>query len=418
MCKFEVESDGLAGKIVSGAPADVVYIDAYARAWSPVGSMLEDGARHRAPMTGSSVTEQCERSDEDVLISGDGGRADAIHGGRQEAMRRTYARNEDVWTCCCCDDPRRGRSESWSRFGSDEPRAPACANDVSARLLLSRCLLPLPPCRCITWQPSILHLAFFPFFFHPPHLYAMSKRVRRDSESDEQYTSPFHDLLAHSAQPPTKYTTLDAPTSTTAKTAITCVLPPHLPIKFDTYNEYETHYHQSHDFRCLDCAKNFPTDHFLSLHIAETHDPLSRIKRERGEKTYHCFVQDCEKVCSTPQKRRRHLLDKHMFPRNYDFHIVNHGSDNRTSLLRPEAKTHQKQNNARRHKSLAQEDITEENMHASEVMDIEEKNVDNLGQSPKDKSMDDIADSMAALKFVPKSVSFGRSRQRGGLSKS
>lgn len=246
----------------------------------------------------------------------------------------------------------------------------------------------------------------------------MSKRIRRDSESDEYRTSPVHQLLGHSAQPPTKYTNLDTPTSTSATAAITCALPPHPPIKFDTYDEYETHYHKSHDARCLECAKNFPTDHFLSLHITETHDPLSRIKRERGEKTYHCFVQDCEKVCSTPQKRRMHLVDKHMFPRNYDFHIVNHGSDNRTSLLRPEAKTHQKQNNARKNVNPAQEDVTEENIHASDLMDIEERNIDNLDQSPEDKFMDDIASSMAALKFVPKSVSFGRSRQRGGLSKS
>lgn len=246
----------------------------------------------------------------------------------------------------------------------------------------------------------------------------MSKRLRRDSEPDEQYTSPVHHLSIHSAQPPTKYPSLDAPTSTSPNTAITCALPPHLPIKFDTYNEYETHYHKSHDFSCLECAKNFPTDHFLSLHIAETHDPLSRIRRERGEKTYHCFVQDCEKVCSTPQKRRMHLVDKHMFPRNYDFHIVNHGSDNRTSLLRPEAKIYQKQNNARMNKNHAQEDITEENLYASDLMDTEGKKIDNLDQLTEDKSMDEMANSLAALKFVPKSVSFGRSRQRGGLSKS
>ncbi|KAI4766502.1 hypothetical protein E4T52_01140 [Aureobasidium sp. EXF-3400] len=234
----------------------------------------------------------------------------------------------------------------------------------------------------------------------------MSKRVRRDSESDEQHTSSVDQVFAHSVSPPGKYTHLDNPTSNTTNTAITCSLPPHQPIKFDTYHE------------CLECAKNFPTDHFLSLHIAETHDPLNRIKRERGEKTYHCFVEGCEKVCSTPQKRRMHLVDKHMFPRNYDFHIVNHGSDNRTSLLRPETKTHQKQNNARRNQKIAQEDITQENTHESDVMDVEEKKIDNLDQSTEDKSMDDIADSMAALKFVPKSISFGRSRQRGGFSKS
>jgi hypothetical protein len=246
----------------------------------------------------------------------------------------------------------------------------------------------------------------------------MSKRVRRDSEPDEHRTSSADHVFDHSLSPPGKYTHLDNPTSNIANTAITCTLPPHQPIKFDTYHEYETHYHKSHVFRCLECAKNFPTDHFLSLHIAETHDPLNRIKRERGERTYHCFVEGCEKVCGTPQKRRMHLVDKHMFPRNYDFHIVNHGSDNRTSLLRPEAKTHQKQNNARRNQNITQEDINEENTHASDVMDVEEKKIDNLDQSTEDKSMDDVADSMAALKFVPKSVSFGRSRQRGGFSKS
>lgn len=297
-----------------------------------------------------------------------------------------------------------------------EPRAPACAN---SRLgFFPAACYPSHPVVVLRPTKSILRLAFFPSFFHLPHTHTMSKRARRDSEADEQPASPVHQLLVHGAQPPRKFTNLDTSTSTNINTTITCALPPHAPIKFDTYNEYESHYHKSHDFRCLECAKNFPTDHFLSLHIAETHDPLSRIKRERGEKTYHCFIQDCEKVCSTPQKRRRHLVDKHMFPRNYDFHIVNHGSDNRTSLLRPEAKTHQKQTNAQKNMNLAQEDIIEENMHASELMDIEERNTDNLDQSPEDKAMDDIANTMAALKFVPKSVSFGRSRQRGGLSKS
>lgn len=262
-----------------------------------------------------------------------------------------------------------------------------------------------------------LHLAFFLLYLTPSHLYAMSKRVRRDSESEEYHASSVHHLPADSVQPPGKYKHLDVPTSTYVNTTITCALPPHQPIKFDTYHEYESHYHKSHVFRCLECVRNFPTDHFLSLHIAETHDPLSRIKRDRGEKTYHCFVEDCEKVCSTPQKRRMHLVDKHLFPRNYDFHIVNHGSDNRTSLLRPEGATHQKQNKARSNQNLVQEDVTED-MYAPELMETEEKKTDNLDPSAEDKSMDDIASSMAALKFVPKSVTFGRSRQRAGFSTS
>ncbi|CAD0106500.1 unnamed protein product [Aureobasidium uvarum] len=244
----------------------------------------------------------------------------------------------------------------------------------------------------------------------------MSKRVRRDSQSDEHRTSHTDESLAHSILPPGKYTHLDASTSNITNTAITCALPPHQPIKFATYNDYETHYYKSHVFRCLKCAKNFPTDHLLSLHIAESHDPLNRVKRDRGEKTYHCFVEDCEKVCSTPQKRRMHLVDKHMFPRNYDFHIINHGSDNRTSLLRPEGKSFQKRPKALREQSVIEDDAT--GVHASDSMETGEKVVDDLHESTKDESMDDIVDSMAALKFVPKSVTFGRIHQRGGFSKS
>ncbi|KAG9569586.1 hypothetical protein KCU77_g19065, partial [Aureobasidium melanogenum] len=242
----------------------------------------------------------------------------------------------------------------------------------------------------------------------------MSKRARRDSESGVHHTSAADNLLAHSVQPPGKYTHLDASTSAIANTAITCALPPHQPIKFNTYNDYEVHYLKAHSFRCIECAKNFPTEHFLSLHIAESHDPLNRVRQDRGEKTYHCFVENCEKVCSTPQKRRMHLIDKHMFPRNYDFHIVNHGSDNRTSLLRPEGKSRQKQSKAP--SNLVEEDTTE-SLHASVLMETEVKETTNLDESTKDESMDDIANSMAALKFVPKSVTFGRVRQRGGFSK-
>jgi len=69
-------------------------------------------------------------------------------------------------------------------------------------------------------------------------------------------------------------------------------------------------------------------------------------------------------------------------------------------------------------KNHAQEDVTEENLYASDLMDIEERKIDNLDQLTEDKSMDDMANSLAALKFVPKSISFGRSRHWGGLSKS
>lgn len=42
----------------------------------------------------------------------------------------------------------------------------------------------------------------------------------------------------------------------------------------------------------------------------------------------------CEKVTLNPQKRRLHLIDKHGYPREYDFRIVHTGLGKRTSLLK------------------------------------------------------------------------------------
>lgn len=64
-----------------------------------------------------------------------------------------------------------------------------------------------------------------------------------------------------------------------------CSLPPHKPLSFTSYEDYEVHYRQAHVNRCAECGRNFPTSHFLNLHIEENHDPLVGARRERGEKT-------------------------------------------------------------------------------------------------------------------------------------
>jgi hypothetical protein len=61
--------------------------------------------------------------------------------------------------------------------------------------------------------------------------------------------------------------------------------PPRQVICFSSYEEYEVHYNKTHVNRCLECRKNFPTEHFLSLHIEENHDAIVGVRKERGEKT-------------------------------------------------------------------------------------------------------------------------------------
>ena len=73
-----------------------------------------------------------------------------------------------------------------------------------------------------------------------------------------------------------------------------CSLPPHAEVlAFDTFEEFEVHYEKVHAHRCSECRQNFPTEHFLGLHISENHDPLNEARRARGEKTVRrtrCFL--------------------------------------------------------------------------------------------------------------------------------
>jgi len=89
-------------------------------------------------------------------------------------------------------------------------------------------------------------------------------------------------------RPPSKIPELDTAIDDTQDDSCTmrCSLPPHKsPISFSSYGDYETHYHQFHTNRCLECSKNFPSDHLLGVHIEEWHDPLVKVRRDKGEHT-------------------------------------------------------------------------------------------------------------------------------------
>ena len=165
----------------------------------------------------------------------------------------------------------------------------------------------------------------------------MAKRSRETSVSSlEENTSLTAQSQSASIEPighPSKYSQTESQNHSAAS-SMRCLLPPHAPITFSSYPEYETHYTQTHSNRCSECKANFPTAHFLNLHIVENHDPIIAAQRDRGEKVFACFVEGCEKVCADWRKRRSHLVDKHGFPRNYDFLVVDSGVDGKRSMLR------------------------------------------------------------------------------------
>ena len=256
---------------------------------------------------------------------------------------------------------------------------------------------------------------------------SMAKRLRDDSVSgdeafiEDSFKSRSQSVEAAAHTP--KYASVEPSSQASNRSAMRCMLPPHKPMSFATYDEYEAHYQKDHTNRCIDCGKNLPTSHFLELHIAENHDPIVASKRDAGERTFTCFVEGCDKVCADWKKRRSHLVDKHAYPRNYDFLVVDHGIDGRRSMLRPgiDSNGHRKSSRERGRSGSSATETTE----STEATSVSETNVGHMLSKPsgggsnskKEGTMDDLTDSMSALKMVPRSITFGGRKGKSGFSK-
>ncbi|KAI5368067.1 Putative Zinc finger protein [Septoria linicola] len=255
----------------------------------------------------------------------------------------------------------------------------------------------------------------------------MAKRTRESSLSTQD--PPLEDISSTSievAHTP-KYVELEH-NEEQVTSSFKCLLPPHKPMTFATYAHYETHYNTSHANRCKDCRKNFPSSHFLQLHLSENHDPIVAVKRERGDKTYVCFLEDCEKVCIDWKKRRSHLVDKHGYPKNYDFLVIDNGTDGKWTMLRRgvDADGHRKSSRERRGSSATQATQTTEASSVSQRTEQSEPEEVSREISLKartspakdDAALESITRSMSSLQFVPRSITFGKRKGKSGFAKS
>jgi hypothetical protein len=137
-------------------------------------------------------------------------------------------------------------------------------------------------------------------------------------------------------------------------------------------------------------------------------------------------VEDCDRICSTWEKRKRHLIDKHVFPKEYDFAIVNKGVDNRSSMLI--SGRHRRRSSAAQYKIDTDKKRTSALETITSIAPDEEMNEAKTGAETRStlqpfKAVDDdlnkLTSAMSSLQFVPPSVRFGRGRgrSRGGFSK-
>ncbi|OAR00712.1 hypothetical protein LLEC1_00229 [Akanthomyces lecanii] len=263
----------------------------------------------------------------------------------------------------------------------------------------------------------------------------------RECEQDinpASHGSPDADMSPSGPQHIAKYTELDPvvvdPDSDSSSpfpaVHILCSLPPHAEMAFDSYTAYETHYSSFHTNRCMACHRNFPSQHLLGVHIEESHDPIVRVKREQGAHTYSCFVEGCDRKCLTHQKRRMHMIDKHMYPKNFYFAVTRDGIDGRRSLLVDGGAGAGAARHQRRRSSTAS--LTKEARRRAATLERQtadageqagpETEADEAGQgrttkaSAVDDDVDAITDSMASMRFVPGAIRFGN-RNRQGFAK-
>ncbi|OAA56659.1 c2h2 type zinc finger domain containing protein [Niveomyces insectorum RCEF 264] len=296
----------------------------------------------------------------------------------------------------------------------------------------------------------------------PPPLFRPAATTHRTTTTTHADDEP--------GQPRAKIVDLDPDQSDAegaAEPAMTCFL--HRDkMEFPSYDAYETHYNKEHLNRCLECRRNFPSPRYLSLHGDEWHDPFVAAKRDKGEHTYACFVEGCERKCASADKRKRHLMDKHSYPKHFFFSITQYGIDGRHSLLNDggrwqhyrrrsstsnnNSNNHAAKNDGRRRAASTtntggtalppspsapkstQSDRRRSNHKAEEMADAmkdderagtesddesdddgsDEGTVDSENKAPN-VEMDDLAGALSAMSFVPRSVRFGRGRKVGFL---
>jgi hypothetical protein len=134
----------------------------------------------------------------------------------------------------------------------------------------------------------------------------------------------------------------------------------------------------------------------------------------------------------THQKRRMHLIDKHMYPKNFFFAVTKDGIDGRRSLLndgshhrRRSSTNSQAIKSSRRRASLKEGESTspqqepkspqQQSPRSPKSPTLQKTEAKKGSNKPTDTEMTDLTGAMSSLSFVPPSVRFGRGR--AGFSK-
>jgi len=285
------------------------------------------------------------------------------------------------------------------------------------------------------------------------------KRPRKsttNSASDESFSGP------EQFSPKVKRASLSALSKPVSCNLPPTCNPPNAGTICSNSREFEQHYATYHTHICtapevkrtptsareVQCGKVFPDSRFLDLHISECHDPLVAVRRDRGERTFTCFVETCDGTFTTPKGRRLHLIDAHKYPKEYYFSVTTKGVGDilnkwgqGASLLRKEWKTRE----PREKKNEDAMDVEPKEASPRSSISSDERapvtptdaikpdttlsqvsspgaiqpirpitQADTKTSTPR-SDLDDLTSGLSSLTLVPRSIRFGRGGRSGGM---
>ncbi|KAJ9152713.1 hypothetical protein P3X46_026248 [Hevea brasiliensis] len=149
--------------------------------------------------------------------------------------------------------------------------------------------------------------------------------------------------------------------------------------------DFEDHYNARHAASCSVCSRVYPTSRLLSIHVSEAHDSFFQAKVARGYAMYECLVEGCGLKFKNDKSRQQHLVDKHKFPRAFEFFKKAH----------PSKKARQKHQ---------RKEAIQKRGETSSKMEVEGETIDGLVSAVSRLSTSDSS---------PSSISFGRHHTRG-----
>ncbi|XP_052135137.1 uncharacterized protein LOC127753752 isoform X1 [Oryza glaberrima] len=195
----------------------------------------------------------------------------------------------------------------------------------------------------------------------------------------------------------------------------------------DCLENFEDHYRTRHTASCSVCWRVYPTSRLLSIHISEAHDSFFQAKVARGFPMYECLVEGCGVKLKSYKSRQQHLLDKHQFPKSFEFfkkarpsqrqrnknqkqrQTVHKGDETSETLMDVDGKKSSRYMNSRYRPKQHDGKESKENEHSSCK---EAKN----NEMEVDKQVDELASAVSRLSTADStlsSISFGHRRSRG-----